>query len=113
MGLSNFYRQFDDDYGYTIKSRLVKKINQFTNQELPLLIEKGYLDVTEFCKLTDNCNALVAQPGRARLSFGNTKNNANKSPRRDLNARPKVSAPPLPSFTKMRARDYETFALPG
>jgi len=30
-----------------------------------------------------------------------------------LNARPKVSAPPLPSFTKMRARDYETFALPG
>ena len=45
-------RQFDDDYSYTIKSRLVKKINQFSNQELPLLIEKGYL--TEFCKLTDN-----------------------------------------------------------
>jgi hypothetical protein len=45
-------RQFDDDYSYTIKSRLVKKINQFANQELPLLIEKGYL--TEFCKLTDN-----------------------------------------------------------
>ena len=45
-------RQFDDDYSYIIKSRLVKKINQFANQELPLLIEKGYL--TEFCKLTDN-----------------------------------------------------------
>jgi hypothetical protein len=46
-------RQFDDDYSYTIKSRLIKKIIQFTNQELPLLIEKGYL--TEVCKLTDNC----------------------------------------------------------
>jgi hypothetical protein len=107
-------RQFDDDYSYTIKSRLVKKIDQFANQELPLLIEKGYL--TEFCKLTDNCkvcNDLVAQPGRARrLSFGNTKNNEIKSPRRDLNARPKVSASPLVISTT-RARDYETFALPG
>jgi hypothetical protein len=46
-------RKFDNDYSYTIKSRLVKKINQFINQELPLLIEKGYL--TEFCKLADNC----------------------------------------------------------
>jgi hypothetical protein len=46
-------RKFDNDYSYTIKSRLVKKLNQFINQELPLLIEKGYL--TEFCKLADNC----------------------------------------------------------
>jgi hypothetical protein len=46
-------RKFDNDYSYTIKSRLVKKLHQFINQELPLLIEKGYL--TEFCKLTDNC----------------------------------------------------------
>jgi hypothetical protein len=46
-------RQFTDDYIYTIKSRLIKKINQFASQELPLLVEKGYL--TEFCKLTDNC----------------------------------------------------------
>ncbi len=46
-------RQFDDEYTYTIKSRLVNKIKQFANQELPLLIENGYL--TEFCKLTDNC----------------------------------------------------------
>jgi hypothetical protein len=46
-------RQFDSDYSYTIRSRLAKKINQFANQELPLLIEMGYL--TEFCKLTNNC----------------------------------------------------------
>ena len=45
-------RQFDDDCSYTTTSRLVKKINQFANQELSLLIEKGYL--TQFCKLTDN-----------------------------------------------------------
>jgi len=46
-------RQFDSDYSYTIESRLVKKLHQFTSQELPLLIENGYL--TEFCKLIDNC----------------------------------------------------------
>lgn len=46
-------RQFDNDYSYTIKSRLFKKLHRFTSQELPLLVEKGYL--TEFCKLTDNC----------------------------------------------------------
>ena len=45
-------RQFDNDYGYTIKSRFVKKINQLAHQEAPLLIEKGY--PTEFFKLTDN-----------------------------------------------------------
>ena len=37
--------------------------------------------------------------------------NESKSPRWDLNPRPKVSAPP--SFTKTRAGDYETFALPA
>jgi hypothetical protein len=61
-------------------------------EELPILVEKGYLDVTEFRNVTGNCNALVAQPGRARLSFGNTKNNENKSPSRDLNPGPKVFA---------------------
>jgi hypothetical protein len=62
-------RQFSEDYRYTIKSRLQKKVQQFTREELPLLVEQGYLDLTEFCKveLTENCkvsNALVAQPGR-------------------------------------------------
>jgi hypothetical protein len=46
-------REFGDEYAYTIRSRLVKKIKQFANQELPILNENGYL--TEFCKLTDNC----------------------------------------------------------
>jgi hypothetical protein len=45
------------DY-YCVKSRLLKKLQYFTNQELPLLIEKGYL--AEFCKqqhqhLAENC----------------------------------------------------------
>jgi hypothetical protein len=58
----------------------------------------------------NNNKSLVAQPGRAR--FDNSVNNEIKSPRRDLNARPKVSASPLVISTT-RARDYETFALPG
>jgi hypothetical protein len=47
-------RQFNEDYSYTIKCRLVKKLNKFTNEEMPLLLAKGYL--TEFRKLTENCN---------------------------------------------------------
>jgi hypothetical protein len=46
-------RQFGTDYAYSIKSRLQKKLQQFASQELPILVEKGYL--TEFCKLTENC----------------------------------------------------------
>ena len=43
---------------YCVKSRLQKKLDIFTNQELPLLLEKGYL--AEFCKqphqdLAENC----------------------------------------------------------
>jgi hypothetical protein len=34
-----------------------KKLAVFVNQELPILIEKGYLDVTEFrnASVTENC----------------------------------------------------------
>jgi hypothetical protein len=61
-------RQFSEDYRYTIKSRLQKKVQQFAREELPLLVEQGYLELTEFCKveLTENCkvsNAFVAQAG--------------------------------------------------
>lgn len=43
-----------------------KKIQLFIKQELPLLIEKGYVPpVTEFRNVTENSNGLVAQPGRA------------------------------------------------
>jgi hypothetical protein len=45
---------------YCVKSRLLKKLNTFTSQELPLLIEKGYL--AEFGKqqqdLAENCKVL-------------------------------------------------------
>jgi hypothetical protein len=46
---------------YCVKSRLLKKLNLFTTQELPLLIEKGYLnlplDLAECRKqqLAENC----------------------------------------------------------
>src|SRR5215212_7201975 len=46
-------RQFNSDYAYTIKSRLLRKLQIVINQELPLLYQKGYL--TESCKLTENC----------------------------------------------------------
>jgi hypothetical protein len=50
-------------YSRVIKSRLQKKIEVFVNQELPILVQKGYVDVTEFRNVTENRNALVAQPG--------------------------------------------------
>ena len=57
-------RQFNDGYIRVIKSRLQKKIEVFVNQELPILVEKGYLDITEFRNVAENCYALIAQSGR-------------------------------------------------
>ena len=56
--------KFNHGYDRVIRSRLNKNVQQFVSQELPLLIEKGY--VTEFRNVTENSNALVAQPGREK-----------------------------------------------
>ena len=61
-------------YSRAIKSRIQKKLEVFVNQELPILVEKGYLDVTEFRNVTENCNTQVAQPGR-ELSSREIENN--------------------------------------
>ena len=60
-------QQFSKDYRYTIKSRLQKKVQQFAREELPLLIEQGYLDLTEFRKveLTENCKESNIGTGQA------------------------------------------------
>ena len=51
-------QQFNDGYTRIIKSRLQKKIKVFVNQEPPILVQKGYVDVTEFRhgSVTENCN---------------------------------------------------------
>jgi hypothetical protein len=46
--------KFKPGYDRVIRSRLNKKIQQFVSQELPLLIEKGY--VTQFRNVTENRN---------------------------------------------------------
>ena len=74
-------------YSRVIKSRLQKKLEVFVNQELPILVEKGYLDVTEFRNVTENCNALVAQPGR-ELPLIERKNRRKESLGGDLDPRP-------------------------
>lgn len=59
-------RRFEDEYTYTIRSRLVKKIKHFANPELPLLIENGYLTVS--CKVTNNCKVQQKEwPGLVRI----------------------------------------------
>ena len=89
-------RQFSEDYRYTIKSRLQKKVQQFAREELPLLVEQGYLDLTENCKVS---NAFVAQAGRELLTYEiEHKLVENKSLGGDSNPRP------LP---------YQGNALPG
>lgn len=88
--------EISGDYSRVIKSRLQKKLDVFVNQELPILVEKGYLDVTEFSNVTENRNALVAQLAeRGFASYQEQNNCENKSPRWDLNPRPKVFAPAL------------------
>ena len=84
-------------YSRVIRSRLQKKIEVFVKQEVPILVEKGYLDVTEFRNVTENRNALVAQLAERSFVYDNQNeiDNESKSPRWDLNPRPKVSAPLL------------------
>ena len=96
--------QANHDY-VCIKSRLNKKLKVFVDQELPLLLEKGYLsDIAEFRNIADFRNApngLVAQP--AELGFIVEKRDENKSPRWDLNPRPKVSAPQIAGLRNLRS----------
>ena len=87
--------EVSEGYSRVIKSRLQKKIEVFVNQELPILIEKGYLDVTQFRNVTENRNALVAQLAERGFAYNHQHENENKSPRWDLNPRPKVFAPAL------------------
>ena len=58
--------QTNHDY-VCVKSRLNKKLKVFVDQELPLLLEKGYLsDIAEFRNIAENCkiwgNSLVRIP---------------------------------------------------
>jgi hypothetical protein len=82
-----------------VKSRLSKKLKVFVDRELPLLLEKGYLsDIAEFRNTADFRNApngLVAQLVERGFASNhqNENKNENKSPSRDLNPGPKVSAP--------------------
>jgi hypothetical protein len=89
--------QANHDY-VCVKSRLNKKLKVFVDQELPLLLEKGYLsDIAEFRNVADfynTSNSLVAQPAERGFVVENERDE-NKSPRWDLNPRPKVSAPPF------------------
>jgi hypothetical protein len=76
-----------------VKSRLNKKLKVFVDQDLPLLLERGYLsDIAEFRHTADFRNAsnsLVAQLAEQGLaSFGERNNHENMSPRWDLNPRP-------------------------
>ena len=90
-----------DSHDYIcVRSRLNKKLKVFVDHELPLLLEKGYLsDIAEFRNIADFRNApngLVAQLAERGFASNhqNENKNENKSPRWDLNPRPKVSAPP-------------------
>ena len=100
--------EISEDYSRVIKSRLQKKLSVFVNQELPILIEKRYLDVTKFRNVTEKCNTLVAQPGRA-LRKCEIENKEKRSLGGDLDPGPlplggKVMVGPLP---------YQGNALPG
>jgi hypothetical protein len=58
--------QISDGYSRVTKSRLQKKIERFASEELPLLIDKGFIqstkfgvsDVAEFRNVTINRNVL-------------------------------------------------------
>ncbi len=93
-------QEVDHDY-VCVKSRLNKKLKVFVDQELPLLLKKGYLsDLAEFRNIADFRNtsaALVVQAGRG-LPLIERKNGKKESLGGDLDPGP------LP---------YQGNALPG
>jgi hypothetical protein len=103
--------EISGDYSRVIKSRLQKKLEVFVNQELPILVEKGYLDITEFRNVTENCNALVAQPGRELPPTYESEHKLMKkeSLGGDLDPRP---LPPWDLGTS-HPKPYQGNALPG
>ncbi len=62
--LSGASLKISDGYNRVIKSRLQKKIECFASEELPFLIDKGFIqstmfeagDATEFCNVTVSYN---------------------------------------------------------
>jgi hypothetical protein len=87
-------QEINHDY-VCVKSRLHKKLKVFVDQELPLLLEKGYLsNIAEFHNIADFRNTSTALEGQSSRAKGLLeKRDENKSPRWDLNPRPKVFAP--------------------
>lgn len=98
-----------------VKSRLHKKLKVFVDQELPLLLENGYLsDIAEFRNIADFRNAsaaLVAQPGRGLPSCEIENKKRGKSLGGDLDPGPL----PLRGEVSLDERPlpYQGNALPG
>jgi hypothetical protein len=106
--LSEDREKTNHDY-VCVKSRLHKKLKVFVDQELPLLLEKGYLsDIAEFRNIADFRNtsaALEAQPGRGLPSCEIQNKKRGKSLGGDIRHFSVLSDPrPLP---------YQGNALPG
>jgi hypothetical protein len=73
-----------------VKSRLNKKLKVFVDQNLPLLLERGYLsDIADFRNASNSLVAQLAERGLA--PFGERNDHENISPRWDLNPRPQSS----------------------
>jgi hypothetical protein len=84
--------QASHDY-VCVKSRLNKKMKVFVDQELPLLLSKGYLtDIAEFRNIAENCkvedDGLVRIPPQTGLGIiANERIKRSKWAGRDLNPR--------------------------
>lgn len=65
-------RQFSAEYASTIRYRLNKKLRQFATEELPTLLQSGYL-LTEFrhaydSSLTENCQVFNSNSDNNAIS---------------------------------------------
>lgn len=92
--------QVSNGYERKMRHAINRKIQTFVKLEIPLLMEKGFDVTANGNAVTTGSNAtndLVAKTGQSEGRV-NYETISEKSPKRDLNPRPKV---------------YETFALPG
>ena len=77
--------EINHDY-VCVKSRLHKKLREFNRQELPLLVQKGLVDIAEICKIAENCK--VQGSNLVRIAPQTWQNNHNEIEKEKSNGGP-------------------------
>ena len=61
-------KQFSKSFEYKIKSQLKKKVSIFLNDELPLLLQSGLIDVNDLVLYINNISNMLLNLGKEQIN---------------------------------------------